>query len=463
MRALEYKSQGKIEFATILFKALLETRVLNEGISEDKNNEKLKSIRYNCVKNLAIIHQDQNEDELALEYFIKAMDLDETEVHTMHRLGQLALKKKHLDLADHAFQKCLDRNPNHWPSIDGMLLTLCAMNNIMGAYGWALKYYQKDESYDRAVDVLVEITERWPGMVDFFKIVWKHEFTIPEGKTSEGKDSAFPLNLYDIPEDDLKVVKPNLEEFQVESLTWQSVGEFIVRVYKHLEDTKQCILFPLYIDDILRTTSESIEETIVPEEKEKEVSDVEEVLNPPQDDDLVMIQEDGTEVPITEPMESNDSTEDNAPTKPKSRRRCSDLSNLEQWGWHKNKRYSTRKKSNQEKEVDTTVNGYLRKIFAPFFTETFDNQSPFLLEKRIDEIDTENNSDDDENKADKTLKDFETEKKADFERFLKEAKESHLDLILIIYLWIKYISNYWNQELPEDIRKIYYEIYGFYL
>lgn len=277
MRALQYKSQGKPEFATILFKELLETRVLNEGIREDNNNEKLKSIRYNCLKNLAIIHQDQNEDEQALEYFIMAIDLDETEVHTMHRLGQLALKKKHLDLADHAFHKCLDKNSNHWPSIDGMLLTLCAMNNIMGAYGWALKYYQKDESYERAVDVLVEITERWPGMVDFFKIVWKHEFTIPEGKTSESKDSAFPLNLYDIPEDDMTVVKPNLEDFQVETLTWQSVGEFIVKLYKHLEDTKQCILFPLYIEDILKTKTECVVETAF-EEKVKEDSPIDEAM-----------------------------------------------------------------------------------------------------------------------------------------------------------------------------------------
>lgn len=280
MRALQYKSQGKTDFATILFKELLETRVLNEGIREDNNNEKLKSIRYNCVKNLAIIHQDQNEDEQALEYFIMAMELDETEVHTMHRLGQLALKKKQLDLADHAFQKCLDRNPNHWPSIDGMLLTLCAMNNIMGAYGWALKYYQKDETYDRAVDVLVEIHERWPGMVDFFHIVWKHEFTIPKGKTSEGKESAFPLNLYDIPEDDLKVVKPNLEEFQVESLTWQSVGEFIVRVYKHLEDTKQCILFPLYIEDILKKNLEVVKE-------EGKIAEEEKMEEEPAKDDVV--------------------------------------------------------------------------------------------------------------------------------------------------------------------------------
>lgn len=279
MRALLYKSQGKTEFATILFKELLETRVLNEGITEDDNNKKLKFIRYNCLKNLAIIHQEQNDDEQALEYFIMAMELDETEVHIMHRLGQLALKKKHFDLADHAFQKCLDKNPNHWPSIDGMLLTLCAMNNIMGAYGWALKYYQKDDNYERAVDVLVEITERWPGMVDFFKIVWKHEFTIPEGKTSEGKESAFPLNLYDIPEDDLTVVKPNLEEFQVESLTWQSVGEFIVRVYKHLEETKQCILFPLYIEDILKTKTTCEVETVSEEKTEQSSAAVETMVS----------------------------------------------------------------------------------------------------------------------------------------------------------------------------------------
>uniref|UniRef100_T1GR16 Uncharacterized protein n=1 Tax=Megaselia scalaris TaxID=36166 RepID=T1GR16_MEGSC len=164
-----------------------------------------------------------------------------------------------------------------------------------------------------------------------------------------------------------------------------------------------------------------------------------------------------------EPSESSDPAEECAPAKPKSRRRCSDLSNLEQWGWHKNKRYSTRKKSNQEKEVDTSVNGYLRKIFARHFEETFDTQSPFLLEKRNEENGMDAITEEDEQKADSTMKDFETEKKEDFEKFLKEARESHLDLILIIYLWIKYVSNYWNQELPEDIKKIYYEIYGFYL
>lgn len=56
------------------------------------------------------------------------------------------------------------------------------------------------------------------------------------------------------------------------------------------------------------------------------------------------------------------------PTKPKPRRRCSDLSFLEQWGWHKNRRYSSRKKSQQDKaEIDTTLNGFLKRIFAKYF------------------------------------------------------------------------------------------------
>lgn len=67
--------------------------------------------------------------------------------------------------------------------------------------------------------------------------------------------------------------------------------------------------------------------------------------------------------------------------KPKVRRRGSELSILEQWGWHKNRR-SARKKSiqpDQGEAVDTTIKGFLKKILPNFFQENSDSNEPIDL------------------------------------------------------------------------------------
>lgn len=97
------------------------------------------------------------------------MKLDETDIYAMSRLGQLALDIKRLDVAKIAFDKCLQKNPNHWPSIDGTLQVLCLSENIIDAYGWALNWYKKDETYERAYNVLCEITERFEGSIKMFE------------------------------------------------------------------------------------------------------------------------------------------------------------------------------------------------------------------------------------------------------------------------------------------------------
>lgn len=84
--------------------------------------------------------------------------------------------------------------------------------------------------------------------------------------------------------------------------------------------------------------------------------------------------------PNTESANSVDgSTEDSdAPTtgddtkpaaKPKSRRRGSDLKLLDPWFYWKNRKYSQRQKNKQleRMEIDTTVNGLLRKILEKYY------------------------------------------------------------------------------------------------
>lgn len=87
----------------------------------------------------------------------------------MNRLGQLALKLKQVNLAEYAFEKCLAKNPNHWPAGDGILQVMCQNENILGAYGWALKWYNKNPKYERAIDVLTEINDTFGHLLPFFE------------------------------------------------------------------------------------------------------------------------------------------------------------------------------------------------------------------------------------------------------------------------------------------------------
>lgn len=94
-------------------------------------------------------------------------------------MGQLALGMNKLEVAQIAFEKvkidqncllkkfikyysqCLQQNPNHWPSADGVLQVLCLKENFNEAYGWALMWYEKDNNYQRALDVILEIREKF--------------------------------------------------------------------------------------------------------------------------------------------------------------------------------------------------------------------------------------------------------------------------------------------------------------
>lgn len=59
------------------------------------------------------------------------------------------------------FVQCLKKNPLHWPSGDGILQILCQCEEYNEAYGWALRWYDKNPKYTRALNVILEIREKF--------------------------------------------------------------------------------------------------------------------------------------------------------------------------------------------------------------------------------------------------------------------------------------------------------------
>lgn len=147
-----------------------------------------------------------------------------------------------------------------------------------------------------------------------------------------------------------------------------------------------------------------------------------------------------------------------------NRRRCSDLDFLKEWGWHKNRRSARKKAKEEEDNVDTTVNGFLRRILPTYFVESFDsNRSPFAIESfGVKNLDDSENLDHSKADAEDEEK-FNELTKDSFEQFIASFKHREFDLVIPMFQWVKHVSLYWNQtSFPAEILGLFKKIYKIY-
>jgi tetratricopeptide (TPR) repeat protein len=137
-------------------------------VPDDDKDNKLFSVKYNCYRNIGLIYEEREELRQALRYLVQASELDDTDVYTQCKIGRLSLKLNNLMLAKIAFERCLERNSNHCGAKDGLLETLCLMEDVTQAYGFALQCFEQDRQYGRAIRVLKEIRARFLGSLDYY-------------------------------------------------------------------------------------------------------------------------------------------------------------------------------------------------------------------------------------------------------------------------------------------------------
>lgn len=201
------------------------------------------------------------------------------------------------------------------------------------------------------------------------------------------------------------LVEPDIERFKLnapDELNWLSMGKLIVDMYAHFKginttgisyefDFEQLFLRKEEIQPELkdvemsesapietkstepaaRTENEGAEDVPAEAKLDNSNSNVEsgKVLSMP----LLDGQETNSAEVSADDSDANakDASGSEATSKPKqSRRRGSDLQMLERWRfWDRNRKYSQRQKNKQNgrNEVDTSINGVLRKILAKYF------------------------------------------------------------------------------------------------
>uniref|UniRef100_A0A0A1X5G6 Calcineurin-binding protein cabin-1 n=1 Tax=Zeugodacus cucurbitae TaxID=28588 RepID=A0A0A1X5G6_ZEUCU len=496
LKAINLKWKGDVKSALSLLNQLLETQVLNELLEEDPNG-KLRTIRYNCHKNIAFIYEEKNENELALEHYIMATQFDDTDVHTMHRFGQLALKLNAIELAEFAFERCLRCNAQHWSAADGMLRTLCENHNIIGAYGYALKLYTRDPTYERAAKILYEISDTFKSSMPLCEDMYGPIPKSLKPLTTWTKESAFPRNYRnaDTEKDNTNSTLPDeiMQKICVTELNWVTVGQYILALYQYMQENGKILIKLLSLQDILADSSNASKIENVAHQESCGQTEISTAPSSNSNDNMDVTQTETdlsstniatvttaetlvTNTPPTSDAEQTKKVAENSPdeaenyekstnnseaNKTKPRRRCSDLHFLEQWGWHKNRRYNSRKKVATDRvEVDTTLKGILRKIFAKYSNVNFDAEWPFG---------TVNNNDKLVDEKCKTCKEimsneaFQEITRAAFDEFVAKIEAKSLDPPLLVFEWLKNISAFWTKAVPDDIRVLYLEIFCIYL
>ncbi|XP_067620884.1 calcineurin-binding protein cabin-1-like isoform X2 [Eurosta solidaginis] len=428
----------------------------------------------------------------------------------MHRFGQLALKLNAIELAEFAFERCLRCNASHWSAADGMLRTLCENHNIIGAYGYALKLYNRDPSYERAAKTLYEIADTFKYSLPLCENIYGPMPKTLKPLISWTKESVFPRKYRNenIENNEENTTLPTeiVQKICIKELNWVTVGQYITALYRYMQANDKVFIVLLSLKDMLTdsntasnienlsqhestrqvdlgaaTISNSNQVTLdtaneLPECNSNNLSNQNSNIDFPVGSTTTaaattqQTTNDGEQikknaensVDEVENYEKTNASGDtiNKPQKP--RRRCSDLHFLEQWGWHKNRRYSSRKKTTTEKvEVDTSIKGFLSRIFAKYSSATYEMEWPFGCAKNNDS----KSSDEKCSSCHKimTNEEFQDMSRDNFNELIAKLETKSLDPPLLVFEWLKSISSFWTKALPEDIRALYLEIFCIYI
>lgn len=311
--------------------------------------------------------------------------IDNSDVSTLYKFGQLALKCNVTDLAEFAFENCIGRNSSHFCAAEGMLQVMKVNHNIIGIFTSARKMCEQNMKCEDAVQTLTNTTSLFNSNLSFLKkcsgfdsnsIFIQHNQQQPRFKNIFHEEQIIEkTDVYRVDQ------VPDPKKFPINEPNWDSIGQFIVRVYSYLHEIKHDALFVFNLNDFIENSHNADLSDNTKDLSERTSANVNEVRSNALEPDCALkgieaiadqSKTSTAEKCDVQPMDYNNDDSDSylksdgsEANKVKPRRRCSDLHFLEQWGWHKNRRYSSRKK-NERDEIDTSLNGYLRKLLIKY-------------------------------------------------------------------------------------------------
>ncbi|XP_050312415.1 calcineurin-binding protein cabin-1-like isoform X8 [Anthonomus grandis grandis] len=366
------------------------TQILQENIPQLETNgdlpKSMSNLKYSCYLNLGTIHLKGAHNSDALDSFIKASELDSTDVTLWTKIGRLALKENLFNKAAYAFSKGLECNESHWPCLDSLISVLYAIRDTISCNCYIGKALSLDPDYIKGHVLRKQIYQDNPAAEEYYCQLNPDHTSEPEAIEIEPEEAEKVLNEAEtlcqrVSEVEASLItKPwgtiplpkALEEF-----SWVSLAKTVIFCHQYMTENN---LSHFTAFDMSKSMSNSGEENImvveevgkndvceemencdkVPEVVERRMSQNSENTMGNEKEDTPS-QTDNDEEQTNMEID-NDETDDNqagdtadANQKKATKKRKRDvLSDLQIWGWHSKRKRP--KKSNKDVTVEDALN-----------------------------------------------------------------------------------------------------------
>ncbi|CAB3375984.1 Hypothetical predicted protein [Cloeon dipterum] len=238
--ALELQRQGEVNKSADILRELLSTNLLQEvEKSSIKQYQPLLALKYACLKNLANLELKAENKSEALDYYLQAVQLDDTDVSLLYKVGCLAEQLDRFDLAAVSFHEGLQCSPNHWLCLDRLITVLYATNGYLTCLSFVAKGLQKDSDYTKCLVLRDAMLKETPSLAQHYKEYFPNlplsmEGQVDEDVTKEILDEAIGMRKRWSESGKIKERGPIGLTKPISSLTWLSLGEEVLRLFKYI-------------------------------------------------------------------------------------------------------------------------------------------------------------------------------------------------------------------------------------
>ncbi|XP_025836533.1 calcineurin-binding protein cabin-1-like [Agrilus planipennis] len=501
-KALRHQCNGNYEEAVSILEKLL-TENIPQLESQGGLPKTMSTLKYSCYFNVGNIYVQKKNDSDALDNFLKAADLDSSDVTLWHKIGTIALKLDRFRQAAYAFLKGLECNESHWPCLDKLISVLYAIQDTVTCLLYIGKALVLDKDYIKGHVVRKLIFESNPAAKEYYQAYNPDYILEPDfdGVVTEEDEKMIIKNLEPLCKRLNEVEKsfgpkplPCIAlPTALQDFTWVSLGKTILNLHNYITENKLSYFSKVDITKCMSreyTDVEAVPIENTAENSNENVIDAKPIVLPSTEPQTMEVEnevkpEDNFEQRrpslssennnLSEPNcsqgEDNDEMdqdtedqEDNSEQKEEKKRTAKRkrdlLSDLQIWGWHSKRKSAKKGKS----EKDFTIQGALTRIIPSYLLPNginIERNKNFDKNKGIDNIFTNFKS-----QLSSTSVNFEkyfgTEnEKNDVTNFWTKERE-HLDVVDLIEEYTVSLAKMWNKKWPKELISLYLKAYDKY-
>lgn len=502
-KALRFSAAKEYEEA----KSLLIT-LINDNIPALENQgglpKSMGTLKYSCYLNIGNIYYSQLNNTHALDNYLEASKLDETDVTLWHKIGKLAIKENRFRQAIFAFTKGLECNESHWPCLDQLISILYAVQDMITCLYYIGKALILDNGYVKGLVLREQIYKDNPALKEYYQLynsdyIWEPclDIKVSQQDKKEFLDQAQAL-INQINETECALKTKPLETISLPKpltkYSWLSLGETVVELHKYLTANEKSHFTFVSLTESIDSADEEKEKTtavtcppdggalkpstdVLDEEKDQMAKIVESVdsehivgrrQSQTSEENCTPNHTDCDEEHENEDQDKNADQKSNEAKRKSLKRKRNLLLELRVWGWH-SKRKQSRKSSKQEKFY--TVEDALNQIIPEKLLKCkVGGENMLVQDESMNTMDIYNMFIDNRNCL-SPIHSLEQQSREDY--FASEQEKTDIinlwrrpreycDVIVLISDFVMGVSKLWHLMWPKPLIKLYIEAYQMY-